>query len=501
MSENFMRLKRRARAVALIKSALIALACGMLCAGVMLYLTSHKVIDADPLIFTIIAGGAALILSGAVTFLILNKTDKSLARLLDRDFDLHERVGTMLEYGKEENTMSSLQREDTENQLSKIKSSSLKLKRLWIYVTALVAGAAILVAAILLIPPKTPAGPKPDSPFSITPLQVRAMEELIDYVTDSAMESPYREEVALALTDALAELKIAKTTSERDEVIGRATEKILESTDNASSALEIINILVKSDSSQVRQLATAINYYNYKRGGEWDGFTTKMTELREALTYPESEGVDDAKRASEVRALLSRAAASISLGLSRSQIPDSDALYVVLLRFAEQSGDEGVHGLASLAVSSENMSYDEIQMHLGNSFNTMNVEIFNALDVKRENTSVGEYAVTRMCELFGCPVPKFERPLSADNGSSGGGEGGDTESGGMGGAIGSGTEYGSDELVFDPMTGEFVEYGTIIDRYYQIMFNKIQGDFYTEDEKEALKKYFEILYGGFDEDK
>ena len=502
MSANFKRLKRRIQTVALLKSMLAALSGGTLAAGVMLLLTTHGIIDEKPLIPCLIAGIAALIISGGVSFLLLRKSDKTLAKLLDTDFKLSERTGTMLEYSANDDAISSLQREDAERALSNVKSSDVKFKRLWIYIITLALGVAVLVSAILLIPPKTPAGPKPESPFSITPLQVRAMEELISYVEESGMTSPYREQVALALTDALAELKLARTVSERDEAVKRATDAILLSTDESSSAVEIINSLYQSDSPQVKFLAAAINCYTYKAGSEWESFSERMGILREALAHPDAknDGADKVKMASETRSLLSTTAVTVSLGLSRSQISDDDALYVVLLRFAEQSGDEGVHGLASLAVSSENMGYDEIQMHLDATFNSMNVDMFKVIDAQLTNVNVGEYAVTRICELFDCSLPKFERPTKSGDAVEGGGNNAEGEGGGMSGAIGSGTEYGSDELVFDPMTGEYVEYGTIIDRYYSIMYNKIQGDFYTEDEKAALKKYFEILYGGFDEE-
>lgn len=502
MSENFIRLKRRAIAVALVKSALVALACGALCSGVLLLLTTHGIIDTDPLLPTLIGGIGALVISGAVAFLILKRTDASLARLIDRDFGLHERVGTMLEYKDKDDTMSSLQREDTEGALAAIKSSDIKFKRLWVYVIALVLGCATLTCAILLIPPKAPVKPKPATPFKITQLQVRAMEELIVQIADSAMQSPYREQTEQAVTDALAQLKLATTETERDEVLARTVQSMLIATDDSSSALEIINALAKSGSKQVKLLADAINHYGFKRGGEWDSFDKKMTTLRESFVHANAnkDDADKSAMAAETRALLSQTAAAISAGLTRSQVSDTDELYMVLLRFAEQSGDEGVHGLASLYVASENMTYDEIQMHLDETFNAMKIEIFDALDVKRENVSTGEYAITRICELFGYTLPKFERPDAIEE-SEGTGDGAEGEQGSSGGAIGSGTEYGSDELVFDPMTGEYVEYGEIIDRYYQIMFNKTQGDFYTEDEKEALKKYFEILYGGFDEEK
>ena len=66
--------------------------------------------------------------------------------------------------------------------------------------------------------------------------------------------------------------------------------------------------------------------------------------------------------------------------------------------------------------------------------------------------------------------------------------------------IGSGAVYGSDDLLLDPITNTYVEYGTILDKYYALMFGKVEEGNYTEQEKEAMEKYFAILYGGFDEE-
>jgi len=46
--------------------------------------------------------------------------------------------------------------------------------------------------------------------------------------------------------------------------------------------------------------------------------------------------------------------------------------------------------------------------------------------------------------------------------------------------------------------GEYVEYGVILDKYYKLMFGKLENGQYTDEEKKAIEKYFDILYGGFD---
>jgi len=58
--------------------------------------------------------------------------------------------------------------------------------------------------------------------------------------------------------------------------------------------------------------------------------------------------------------------------------------------------------------------------------------------------------------------------------------------------------YGSDDLVLDPLTGEIVKYGDLIDRYNAIMYERLEGDFYTEEQKQVIRKYLELLYSGLE---
>ena len=106
-------------------------------------------------------------------------------------------------------------------------------------------------------------------------------------------------------------------------------------------------------------------------------------------------------------------------------------------------------------------------------------------------------AVERIAAIMNTPLPSLERPRFSD-GTSGGGGSSDEETGG-GGAISGGTEYGSDDLVYDPYTNSYVPYGEVLDRYYALIIGGIENGNHTEEERAALMKYFSILYGGFEE--
>ena len=103
----------------------------------------------------------------------------------------------------------------------------------------------------------------------------------------------------------------------------------------------------------------------------------------------------------------------------------------------------------------------------------------------------------KLKELFSVPVPAFERPTFRTGG--GGSDNSDTGDKNPGGA-GGGVAYGSDDLVLDPMTGELVKYGDIIKIYCEKMYERLDSDLYTEEQKKVIRKYFELLLGGLEKE-
>lgn len=507
MSESFLRFKRKLLAVNIVKSILAGLSLGSAVSGALLLLTSYEILGMNE-IFILPIGIGVFLLSLAGAFFLLRRSDRAIAIRLDKRCSLEERVQTMLQYTGEVGAIFDLQREDTEEALAATKTGRLRLGGLWIYILSAVICGAVLAAGLILKPEPTPPPPVEEIPFSITNIQISALEELIAYVEGSEMSSPYRENVALYLDAMLSELKTATTVRMRDSAISTATDAILLEINQSSTGLEIINVLGGSNSSAVLALARAINFYDWSMASDWDAYTSQMTKLRAELivAIAESQADEDgsgsaseAELAEQLYRLLYDTGAAIPTALRGSGVSSDDELYAAVEKFASYLEDStGALGIARLAELVTELGYTESQKRLDALFVALNPSTFTVLEQHYENVSVGEYAITRVCELFDLALPRFDRPrINRDASDDTAGGGGDEISGG--GGIGVGTVYGSDDLVLDPNTGKYVEYGTIIDEYYSKMFGKVQDGDYTDEEKKAMEKYFEILYGGFDD--
>ena len=171
----------------------------------------------------------------------------------------------------------------------------------------------------------------------------------------------------------------------------------------------------------------------------------------------------------------------------------------------DQENEDGsvAYGFSTLFNKSEGLTYYQVQDLTDELFGELNIQMFDELEQHAANTDTGEYAMTRLSQLFDYQLPKFKRPdairLSTDEG---GGAPSDENTSNMGG-IGGGSSYGSDDFVLDYNTDKYVEYGTLLDGengYYRQMLGRLESGSLTDEEKQALEKYFDILYGGFEDE-
>lgn len=502
MGEHFLKFKKKAFAVRLIKSILLGGAVGMLLSGIFLPLFKFEVIKANPILSLPIGVGGAL-LAGGIGYLLLQNSDKALAKRLDEEFSLDEKVQTMLAFEHSKGTIFNLQRKDANDSLSKVAVKSFKFKRLWIYILCFIIGATSLTTGFLLNPVEEAKEPIPKEEFSLTDIQKVAMQELIVYVNNSQMQSPYKESVASSLTDLLAQLEKATLKSQKDDALKTAIDEIYRQTDESSTAVELMNALWSTQLQNAQRLAEALNYYEWPKDA-WNTYVEKIAEFRTSFVHTDAtaENPDEEKMATETGELLAKIESNVNVSLSRAGVSTEDGLFIQLTRFAtaDETFEDGSHvyGCTVLSGMVETLGYEKTQKELDATFIAVQSEIFRALEQHSVNTGTGEYAMNKLRELFFCSVPQFERPNFYTVSEGDGGTDGDDA--GVIGGIGSDVVYGSDDQVLDPLTNTYVEYGKILSTYYEIMFAKTEDGNYTDEEKQAMEKYFAILYGGFEKE-
>ena len=498
---NFKKIKLRALILCIVKSLLVGRAIAAPVIGVVLLLNRFKVTSLDVWLVCLI-GGLLFLIAGAITFLLLRQNSRTVAIKLDMEYQLEEKVQTMLAFKDMEGPMYDLQREDANRAIDSVKDKILGIKTLWIYIVCFVLSMGLFALSFMFNPlPEPDPEPIPEVPFEVSDLQLVALSDLIKYVEESEMDEPYRGKIVTVLNTLYENIQEATTEKERDAILNTAMDEIFLATDESSFAVELMDTLWLTNAQAAKLLAKALNYYEWPRSSEWDNFIEKMADYRAAFVNENAKNEDADEQAiiEETKNVLLTHKSGIIDSLTKLGVSEEDALYIVLNRLASANefkpDGTRIYGMQALSEYLEQNGYTKAQRELDASITALTSDIYAALSKNKTNTDTGEYTMTTLASIFYIKAPAFERP-NLEDAQGGSGDGG---TGGSQGGISGGPTYGSDDKVYDPFTNSYVEYGTILDKYYSIMFNKLQGGSYTDDEKKALEEYFKILYGGFSE--
>jgi hypothetical protein len=472
-------------------------AAGMALGGAALFLSKRELVGFEPLISLLIGLGGALVV-WLIVFLLGRRSDKSIAEELDKKFGLKARVQTMVEYEKEQGDMFSMQRQDADEKLAGISPKKLKFRKLWIYIVALVLSAALLVVGILVENTRGYIPPEEVEPFKLSELQEASMRELISYVSSSALEEEFKTDMVAELESLLAKLKVTETKPDMQTALVESMAVLLNITCESSTETEMLNALWDSSDTNMRYLARLL-YSGDKSVADWGDFAEGLAEYVGILMGDNETAEDAIVGGARLKWAIDSMSTKLDMVLGSSGLPENDEMYVAV----EDIFRSPDYGLTRLLTTIDYMTDEEARDVLTGYFGRMSEKTFAAISLNRSNAAVGEYAMTRLAALFGVPLPAFERPefirknLAPDGSQV---RDDDDESGGNNGGLGEGAIFGSDDLVLNPLTGEYVKFGDLIHTYYALMFEKLEGDLYSDEMKTLIRNYFDLLYRGLDEE-
>ena len=497
-SPGFVRFKKRLLVQRIIRAVLTGMAVAMAVGAVALLLSKRDVVGYEPMISLYISIGI-FIVAGFVTFLLARKSDTELAARLDREFNLSARVQTMVEYNGEEGDMLEMQRQDADEKLLAIPLSKFKFKRLWINIVAVALSMAMLGGSLMVENIRGYIPPEEVEAFSLTELQEASLRELISYVKSSALEEHYKAPMAEEIENLIAELKSVSTKPDMQIVLTKSMAVITNITYESSTETEMLNALWDSGEINFRHLARVL-YSGDKSSADWGDFAEGLNEYIGILLGDNETDPGAAVGAARLKWAIDSMNTRLDMVLQASGLDKNDEMYIAV----EGILKDETAGLNRLNSTIDYMKDDEARTILTNYFEKMSEPVFAAISLNRANAAVGEYAMTRLSALFGVPLPEFERPefikknLAVDGSQIT--EDDDDKNGVHQGGLGEGATFGSDDYVLNPLTGEYVKVGELIHSYYALMFEKLEGDSYSEEMKTIIRKYFDLLYAGLDEE-
>lgn len=506
MKKSFNRFRSKLLKIVIAKTAMVGLSVGSFVFGICNALSKLGWAKTG-LMLSVLIGALFAVAGATVTFFVVHMSDKRLATDLDRRFDLKEKVRTMIAFESDDGFMMELQREDTERSLSEIALKSYKPRMIWLYFIAMAIGLAVMIFSIIL-PAKDTTPVVEDPPFSLSGMQRAGLNELISYVEKSEMDERYKTAIASELRTLLSDLEKADKTSVMKAELAESMAYILSITYDSSSSAELLDSLWDSGDVYLKHLAKTLDTSSWN-APDWGDYAEKLTKYI-AVVLGDSDLSDDSKpiptddeRKATLVYVLETSGRKISTSIDSSGISQEDILYSVILRLA--SSDGNVKGFSALASHVANLNYSDARLAVQETFDGITDDVYYAISHNRINAAVGEYTMTRLSTLFLVPLPEFERPEFVKNkesidGKDSGATEEDDENGPSDGGVGEGATFGSKDLVLDPITGNYVEYGTLINQYHALMLEKLENGSYTDEQKEMIKKYFALLYSGIDKD-
>lgn len=496
MDKNFYKIKRKYFLYTILKCAVCGVSAGLLAVGAVLLALKLSAISLAPYYYAIIGVGCALA-AAAVVYVIIRPTDKKVAKKVDNEYSLRERVQTTLEYSGRSGTIVSMQRADTSERLSSLPARRIPIAKILKYAAVFIVAAAIAVTGFI-VPQKRVEGEEDPYNRPPTEFEILALEELIKNVEDSSLEQGLKTSVLGSLNGLIEELRPAATVSE-------VMPSILASIDFIDTTLSAVNsyesLCQQFTELQFNDFAEALkgaNVYKEYRLISYDlvqSFEKELISLLNARVegpiarYRETYNNLESPMAAPV---FKHASDTIAAAIEQSGADSSNGVVAVLQSFKEKA-DEFFE-----SINNGSIIEGFFQHNVDLTFYEFTDDLIDALKEQCYTLGMNRFILFRLKTIFNLPIDEEgENAGAGDKGElpeNPGTNPDDTHQGGYGGGE---TQYGSDDEIYDPNTGKYVKYGELLAAYYAIVLEYLSSGSLTEEQAAMASYYFEILFSGF----
>ena len=478
MKESFNKFRKKILFEALIKSSLIGLSVAVIAFTVPKLIVHFGKINVNEffdLILLLITNVVFHLVFGLL-FLIKFPRKLKVAKRLDKDLELNQKVQTMIEFENEDTPIINLQREDTNRILSSISLKKLTMKFSILFFAVIGIACALGVTTIVVETYEKPPViiPGPDDPkYNLDDWTVRALLDLIEVVEKSNIEKDLKEPVITNLTSLLDSLEDIELEKEMKALVTEIIADALLRLDLINSNNEVFNEIKNSSSSLVKDIAVQINALN-------------VTNINNCI---ENIYVYLCGDPATMEGALLEFDNDFRTVIVNSKLNKEERLTKALLDFAKDLKSlEGQNNLSELVAAT-------IAKHKDN--------ILNIIKIQAENKTIIEYVVSQLEIIFGLKEPEFNDPSQDPTGNKDpihSTEPPKVNEGEFEGGYGTGDVlFGSDDIIFDIEEGS-VEYGEVISKYYGALVGMFNDGTLPEEYKELFNKYFDGLFGFYEEE-
>lgn len=508
MGENFKKIRRKHILYAVLKSVVCGISLGLAAVGAVLLGVKLSNGELNAGWYVLIGVGVALALGGAA-FAVFYPTRKKSAQRLDKSYALRERASTALEFEGNNGAIYELQREDAEKKLASLPvprgGAAVKQAFIiaWKYALAAVLALALFITAASLPVKAQESDPK----FQISEFQLIAVRELVQNVRSSNLDDELKDPAVATLEQLITDLQLADTQGKMERIVYTALDDVAAVLKPVGTYVQVSTALGKNKLTYlvraVRRGVTVYKNYGFENYDEVKLFNADKENIVISVVTQHMENYRDTLGLSGIEGeaefsvdTLESNILTITAAVANSGIDQTDPLYVAFIDFGnrlntlKQQADNGLAG-------------DELVAEAGIVFNAATSSISGALAQQAYVLAVNKHVDVFLRNTFNLPPAEEEKEFDDDYENPGGSVPDTPDSGddSPGGGYGTGeTIYGSDDLIYDPDSGEYVKYGELLNRYYAIMQEYLRSGTLTPEQETHIRAYFETLFSGFAED-
>ncbi len=488
MGEGFFRFRKKYLIDAIVKACLTFFNITLLIIGAFLIVIAKAKLEFNIAYAVLIALASGLLL-GLLIFFISFPYHKRLAKRLDKELELKEKVQTMYAFRDDEGELKALQREDTQDILKSAPLRFTSLFKGWIaFVVVLLISFAVFTVSLIMwadsveeppTPPQSDITPpdvpdkEPEEEFEVTNHHKIALEALIKEVEKSSLQQDAKELVIAELTLLLAKIDEIKLNSEMKEYVVRVIKNVRSIVNLVNTTYAFHMYAKDSPNENLKKLSLAMFSLNM------GAIEAQLTEIRASIF------VDDS------RVEIENLKDELSAVLKNAGISETDKLYTVTKALHDDLAD---------IVDHPTYTESGVNRILDTAFNATALNGLKSLiPQQKTNEDIKIYVVDELMRIFSITEEDLLEKDEEDNVIT---EEPDEERPEVGDAgFGEGnTIVGSDDIVIDPERNPGndidtirVKYSEVIGRYDAKITAMLQDGEISEELAEILKKYFSVL--------
>lgn len=478
MGNNFNKFKKKILLEVLIKSLVYGLCAGLITFSVPLIYIKVKEIDFKTIYLVLIGLGIMIIISSLV-FLIIKPNNKKIAKRLDTELNLNEKVQTMIEFEQEDNLMVNIQRENTKHILSTISLKKLTMKFSIFFFVLITIAVSISITALAIPSKETPSGPVIEDPdYDADNWTIQSIKDLIEEVEASEIDNNLKTKYVEKLNNLITLVKDATKESQMKTAVLSTIDDVYLELDITNTNNEVYLILRDSSYTLVSSLASAINQLKIENVSNALGsFVILISGSKDAINGLSSE---------------------FGLLIKKSQLDLNNELVASILTFAEAINEcKNVPTDHLDPVDDATKIFNLVNDAVKEAVLKNSERVIKAITLQKSNQDVANLIDLRLKEIFEITDEVTEEDKEHNNDQEIDPDDNTQTPPNQSGSGGMGTGevlFGSDDSIFDPEKGT-VEYGDVIASYYGTIVGQIEEGLINEELKEFFDQYYDMLFG------